>query len=183
MVYNFKDKLAYSQGVRLETDIQTIASMIPGCAKIDVAPLEQDKKGVDYVATLNHGATVLIDAKTREPNCSKYWRTGPELALEVWSVRPGGKYPKKLGWTLSTTSNVDYIMFTFDNSDSDQVFMYPFQLLRSTFLSNGRQWHGKYKVGIQDSGVWQSECIFVPESVVFDAMRQQMIGKYAGDVA
>lgn len=182
MVYNFNDKLAYSQGYRLKTDTQTIANMIPGCSMVNVASLEQDKKGVDYVATLNQGATILIDAKTREPGCSRYWQNGPEIALEVWSVRPGGQHPKKPGWTLSTTSNVDYVMFTFDKTDSDQVFMYPFQLLRSAFLKNGRQWHKTYKVGIQNSGSWQSECIFVPESVVFDAMRQQMLGKYAGNL-
>jgi hypothetical protein len=178
-VYSFSEMLSYSRGVREQTDALTIQRMIAGCVEVCKTSERDDRAGVDYVAALRKGATVLIDAKTRKPGCSKYWRQGPELALEVWSVMPGGKYQmpepkKKVGWTLCEAKNVDYILFTFDPLDSREVFLYPYQLLRMTFRRMLPQWHMLYKKDVQDSGTWQSQCLFVPESVVWSELRNSM---------
>lgn len=175
--YSFAEMLEYSRGVREQTDALTIQSMIDGCTQVVKTGVHDDRAGVDYVATLRKGATVLIDAKTRTPGCSRYWRQGPELALERWSVMPNGKYGAtqgKVGWTLCESKNVDYILFTFDSADSNEVFLYPYQLLRMTFRRMLPHWWQTFKVDIQDSVTWQSQCVFVPESVVWDALRDSM---------
>jgi len=174
--YDFDTMLAYSRGVRESTDLYTIKALIDGCTNVSKTDTATDRAGVDYVATLRGGAKVLIDAKARTPGCSRFWRNGPELALEVWSVLPnkGKGQDGKTGWTLSESSGVHYILFTFDAADTPEVFMYPFQLLRMAFRRNLTEWKKEYKVDRQSSGQWQSECVFVPEKVVWDAIRRAM---------
>lgn len=176
--YNMWDMLDYSRGVREKNDLATVQNLIAGCVSVVKTDSITDRAGVDYIATLRKGAEVTIDGKTRTRGCSKYWRSGPELALELWSVIPEHGSTGKAGWTVCETKNVDYILFTFDPSDSDLVFLYPFQLLRMTFRKNYYIWKAQgYKTDIQSSGSWKSECIFIPESVVWAAMRQVMTGK------
>lgn len=175
--YNMWEMLAYSRGVREATDLLTIQNLIDGCVSVMKTDSEIDKTGIDYIATLRKFAEVTIDGKARRPGCSKHWKQGPELALEKWSVKPANGSKGKVGWTLCEAKNVDYILFTFDPSDSDAVFLYPFQLLRMTFRRNYSEWWKHYKTDIQSSGSWKSECIFVPESVVWAALRQAMQGK------
>ncbi len=170
--YDFAEMLDYSNGVQQATDIDTIRALLPGCLDVVKTDILADKSGVDYVATLRRGAQVFIDAKTRQPGARKFWKDGaPELALELWSVLPNNGAPGKAGWTLSEASPVDYILYTFDPADCDRVFLYPFQLLRLTFRNNVTDWRKRYKPQIQSSGGWQSQCLFVPEHVVWDAMR------------
>lgn len=174
-IHDFATKLEYSRGVRQATDLDTIRALIAGCVNVEKTDEEQDRAGVDYVATLRKGGLVLIDGKTRTPGCSRHWRNGPELALELWSVRPENGREGKAGWTVCETKNVDYILFTFDPKDSDKVFLYPFQLLRMAFRAHYKSWkESGYKTDIQDSGGWHSECIFVPESVVWQSLRTVM---------
>ena len=92
MTYDFDERLAFSKGKRQSTDETTILSLLDGCVTVTASSTELDRRGVDYVATLRGGAEVYIDAKTREQGCSKYWKNSePELAIEIWSVLPGGE--------------------------------------------------------------------------------------------
>lgn len=146
---------------------------IPKCIGIRKTDIEQDKSGVDYVADIDGGAQVLIDAKTRMKGSRRFWKNGePELALEVYSVYE----TRKLGWTLSGSTNVDYILYTFDKSDHDKYYFLPFQLLRKTFWENGKEWARAYGVKWQTSDSWHSSAIFVPVSVVLPAINQTMCG-------
>lgn len=174
MFYDFNAKLCYSRGIRESTDLETLKSMIPGCLSVEKTSVEQDKQGIDYIATLRKGAKILIDAKTRTKNCAKYWKCGPELALEIWSVKPENGLNGKTGWTLNESCLVDYILFTFDPVDCNTAFLYPFQLLRTSFVLFYKQWKNEFKSDIQSSGLWKSECLFVPEDVVYAAMRSAM---------
>jgi hypothetical protein len=185
-LYRFDDMLQYSRGVREQTDALTIQAIIAGCVSVEKSGLVQDKNGVDYIATLRNGARVLIDAKTRQPGCSKYWRNGPELALERWSVMPGGRYgipatQSRVGWTLCERKEVDYILFTFPPADAGEVFLYPYQSLRMTFRRMFSQCWARYKHDTQDSGSWESECVFVPEATVWQAMRESVRFSAAAD--
>ena len=183
MKHSFTEKLAFSRGVRQDTDIETIMALIPGCVGVIKTDIEQDKKGTDYIATLRQGAQILIDAKARAKGASQWWKKdGPELALETWSVMPEGKYGKsfeqtKLGWTLDESKETDLILFTFDEGDTDKVFLICFQLLRMAFLKNLKLWARLYKTGTQDSSSWQSQCVFVPASVVLNAIKKISQGK------
>jgi hypothetical protein len=179
MIHDFDSKLAYSQGERQQNDIDTLMELILGCVSVEKTDTETDKTGIDYIATLRSGATIRIDAKTRERGCSRFWHNGPELAPEKWSVRPGGKYAisrsqAKAGWTLSEANDVDYIYCTFHDDDCRTCWLLPFQLYRMAFSKNLLMWACTYKSAIQDSGTWESECIFIPASVVTEAINDEM---------
>jgi hypothetical protein len=177
MIYDFHTMLQISRGVREANDLETLKALLPGCIDVHKTDLEQDRSGVDYLATLRRGAVVKIDGKTRTPGCSKWWRNSiPELALEKYSVIPCEGNTSKTGWTLSESSEVDYILFTFDPRDSSEVFLYPFQLLRSAFRAEIKAWYRLYRVAQQESDTWMSECVFVPEPIVWKAVRHIMHG-------
>jgi len=174
-MHAFDVKLAFSRGQRELTDMETLRTLIPGCVSVIKTPTETDKTGVDYIASLRRGAEIWIDAKTRELGASRFWRNGPELALEIWSVRPNGKYstPReqaKVGWTLCEANQVDMILYTFDASDSEDVFLVPFQHLRMAFQQNFSEWSVRYHRKNQDSFQWESQCIFVPADIVLKAI-------------
>ena len=177
MIHSFTDKLEYSMGEREKFDIQLLRQAICGCVGIKKTDTETDKTGIDYIATLRGGAQVFIDAKTREPGARRYWRDEPELALEKWSVVPTPQNHGKTGWTLSEESPVDMILYTFDKSDCDRFFILPFQHLRMAFVHNVKAWERMYPWKQQRSGSWRSEAMFVPASVVLDAVMREMTGK------
>lgn len=174
--HNFSQKLEFSLGAREKFDIELLGRAINGCVSVKKTDIAADKRGIDYVATLNGGAEIGIDAKAREKGASKFWRYGEaELALEIWSVCPSER-PGKVGWTLSDRSNVDMILYTFDKSDCDKFYLLPFQHLRMAFNRHGRSWCAKYLRKKQHSNGWTSEAVFVPASVVIAAIADEMIG-------
>lgn len=179
-IFDFEKKLAYSQGFRLKNDIETLKKLIDGCVSVVKTNLSKDKNGIDYIAMLRGKAEINIDAKTREPGCSQFWQNGePELAPEIWSVMPSGKYniPReqaKTGWTLDESKNSHYIFCTFDPADTDKVYLLPFQLYRMAFRRNLIIWREVYKQAIQDSGSWQSMCLFIPAFIVLNAINIEM---------
>lgn len=182
MKHNFQNDLDWSKGASAADDQLTILHLLDGCQKVEISSNLLDVSGVDYVATLRNGATVLIDSKTRKPGCSKFWRMGPEFALETWSVKPDGKYVthksrRKIGWTLCEHKRVDFILFKFDAADCEMAYLVCFQLLRIAFRRNHKNWYRCYKVDIQDNGNFESEAVFVPAVVVLKAVSEAGIGK------
>lgn len=187
---DWNEKFEYSLSAQQAFDVSLLKIHLPHCTDIRKTDTEQDKKGVDYIATLKGGAEVLIDAKTRTPGSKKYWKNGEaELALETWSV-----VDKKLGWTLNDKTEVDYILYTFSPAEWDKYYFFPFQLLRKAFISNGKQWQSVYGKKIQytrsNTVSWCSEAIFVPASVVVRAVsdtlhgdmpKRNFIEKYIGE--
>lgn len=182
MTHDFDKYLDWSKGSLGPEDRATIAAMVPGCISVEPSSELLDKAGVDWVATLRRGAQVLIDCKSRRPGCSRYWRQGPELALETWSVCPGGKFgieksKSKVGWTLCERKTVDLILFKFDPSDCRDVFLVCFQLLRIAFRNHHADWTGRFKVDTQDNGRFESRAVFVPADVVLQAIDLASRGK------
>ena len=173
VIYSFTERLQFSKGARQDTDAATILSLLDGCVSVESASVALDKQGVDYVATLRRGSEVFIDAKSRERGCSRFWNGNPELAIERWSVMPGGKYSQaspKTGWTLDEAKKTDMILYTFDPSDCDIAFLFPFQSLRIAARRNITEWERRFKVDVQDSGSWQSQAVFVPAPDVITAV-------------
>lgn len=181
MKHDFQEDLALTKGDGQNRDTAILIALIPGAVSALPASTAADKNGIDYVVTLRRGAQIFVDSKTRRIGCSKYWSkdpTGllvPELALEKWSVMPGGKYSihkdrSKVGWTLCTRKKTDFILYVFDPSDSKDVFLFSFQLLRLAFLAQGAAWFSTYKHESQDNGKWESESVFVPAPVVQTAV-------------
>ena len=169
--YDFNEMLMFSQGSKLDSDIDTIKKILLGTTYVEKSSTDLDKMGVDFIATLRGGAQVFIDVKTRQDGCSKYWNGEPEVAIEKWSAIPNKLSKGKVGWTLDEKKLCDMIMYTFPKNDCNKVFLLGFQTLRIATRLNIESWYGKYKVGVQNSGNWKSEAVFVPISVVFKAMK------------
>lgn len=179
MIRDFQEHLNFSRGVREKTDIETLRSMIPGAVRVEKTDTDTDKLGIDYRVRLRRGAVINVDAKARDAGCSRYWtdrRHGaskgePDLALEIYSVVPNNGKRGKVGWTLNESSDVDLILFTFDPSDYEFAFLVGFQNLRIAFREFLPLWMKWYPPPPpQNSGGWMSQCIFVPETVVHQAM-------------
>jgi hypothetical protein len=180
-LYDFNERLGFSKGRRQDNDLATIKTMIAGCDDVQIAPVDLDRQGVDYIATLRGKAQVLIDAKARDAGCSQHWHGEPELALEDWSVLPENGNAGKVGWTLDERKMSDLILFTFAPQDTPICYLISFQLLRIAFRQNCISWRGQYKKDIQDSGTWRSRCVFVPISVVFAAIQSASISYQTGN--
>ena len=181
--YSFRERLAFSTQANGRTFEKIISDTLPGVARVEKTDTATDKTGVDYVATLRRGATVNVDLKLRDHGCRKFWRvSGEELALETWSVKPAPPTTiGKVGWTLDESKATHYTLHVFSPSDSDQVFLLPFQLLRKAFRRNGRGWIKTFgPLREQSSGRWKSECLFVPASVVLAAIAEASISSARG---
>jgi hypothetical protein len=172
--YGFESKLAFSRGIRESTDLETIRAMIVGCTTVVKADVDLDRVGIDYIATLRRGRQIYIDAKAREAGCSQYWRNGPELALELWSVVPENGADGRVGWTLDEAKQTELVLFTFDPSDHESCYLVSFQLLRMAFHTFLHEWRLAYPSPLQktrhNGGVWHSQCVFVPVPVVYEAI-------------
>lgn len=173
---NFSQCLEYSLGSRLSFDETVLLQMIPNAVKVIKTEMAEDKLGVDYIVYLKDGSKITIDAKTRQPNSSRYWRYGePELCIERYSVVEC----KKLGWLLKDSEiHPDYILYTFDKSDSDKVYLIPFLLLKKAVYTNGIKWREKYKIFTQPNssyGGYHSDAMFIPASVLIKAVSDEMV--------
>lgn len=178
MMFDFKERLAWSKGTRQRTDIETIKAMIDGCVRVDIADEHLDRRGIDYVATFRGGGQARIDAKARDRGASRYWsKDMPDLALEDWSVMPKDGRPGKVGWTLDESKQTDLVLFTFDPSDTDKCYLVSFQLLRMAFRRNRDTWLKRYKDASQKNNGWYSHCIFVPVRTVLLAITQASCGR------
>lgn len=182
MTYDFDERLLWSKGRRQGSDIDTLRAMFPTCLSVTKTSEAEDRAGTDYVIELRRGARLKVDAKARDKGCRQYWKAGPEVALEVWSVKPGGKYGIRkpaVGWTLDESKEIDLILFTFDPADHQFAYVRPLPLLRETFRRNYSDWRMSYKSDTQDSYRWESECVFVP-LVVVDMAIEAMSRRKAG---
>lgn len=171
MIHDFGERLAFSQSeAHVKAVTEFLKREIPGCVDAVKTDITTDKKGIDYIVKLKGGAEIGVDEKMRDKGASKYWYYDEaELALETWSV-----YRSVLGWTFSTKTNVDYILYTFDPSDWDKAYLFPYQLLRMALHHNGEDWAEKFSIKLQTSNGWQSQAMFVPASVVVDAVAAEM---------
>lgn len=175
-VHNFSDKLECSKSTLSESVEGTLMAMIPECKRVYQSEEKDDRNGVDYWAELESGRLIAVDHKTREAGCRTWWVANePELALEIWSDVKA----KAIGWTLDAAKQTEYIFYSFDQEDSSECFLIPFQLLRAVFKNNGRTWCKIYgqkpQKSINNYGKsWESMAVFVPASVVLHAVFRAM---------
>lgn len=183
--YEFFDKLNYSFEVTSKFDMEVLKQVIPNCRDVRKSSMERDKFGIDYIATLKGGSEVYIDGKTREVGTSKWWKYGePELALETWSVCPGGKYNtpnnlKKPGWSWDSSKLSDLILYTFHPSDTSNAYILPFQHIRMAVHKYMREWIAKYGMKTQETEIngfrYESQAVFIPASVLVEAISDMSV--------
>lgn len=173
---NFNQCYEYSLGARERFDTSLLSKFIPNFKSVIKTDSETDKKGIDYIATLRDGSTITIDAKTRVKGSSKYWKNNePELALEQWSVVE----QKKVGWVFKDSDqHPNYILYTFDRSDTDKFYFIPYLLLRKAAYRNWKQWEKMYGIKYQPNnshGGYTSSAIFIPANTLISAVSNEMI--------
>lgn len=183
MICSFTEDLEFSQGGRMQTDMDILKQSIRKCVSVKKTSIEEDKKGVDYIVTLEDGATIRVDAKRRRKGASKSWtrRDEPELAIETWSVITTDGQRKK-GWTFNTGKECDLILYVFDPEDTDKYYLIPFPLLRQASINNLVTWDYRYRQRTQRSIGWKSKCMMVPASVVLEAVKAEMVKQLTGDI-
>jgi len=173
--YEFNERLIFSTQSNGRPFEEIISTVLPGIISVEKTNVEIDKTGIDYIATLRRGSKINIDLKLRDIGCSKFWKHGEELALELWSVVPDDIHKTgNVGWTLDESKKTHYTLHAFNKLDSDKIFILPFQLLRKSYINNFKEWntiykHGtqtSYKHGTQSSGTWKSECILCPQTLL-----------------
>ena len=161
-----------------EQDIDIIKRILPDVLTVEQADADTDKRGIDYIAVLVGGARIGIDVKRRELGAAKHWKNGvPECALELWSsIRTDGS--SKAGWTLNTSTDVDFILFLFDDVPSISLLV-PFQILRKAYLANLDRWRRDYppidQVSKRDVCQWRSMVQFVPINEVMQAIQRAQL--------
>jgi hypothetical protein len=173
----FKDKFDFA-AKKQEQDILLIKSLFPDLDQVQTCSDYQDRKGGDYAGINEEGLHEYIDIKRREPGSSKYWKRGPEVAIELESVVTGGKYniPEgRIGWTLDDKKQTDWIIYAFDPSDSPLTFHVPFQVLKDTVKEHLEEWKTKHRVFYQDSGQWQSSAMFIPLYIIEQLCRETWV--------
>ena len=181
MIHKFKERLAFSLGERGKRDMEILKRAIPNCVDIIKTDEKTDREGIDYIVTLKGGAKINVDLKARDKGISKYWKNGKEdLVLEIWSVCKTEKNEGKIGWTLSDKTNVDLILYTFDEADSKNYYLFPYQLLRMAFERNKEAWIKKYGRKYAYNTSWSTENVFVPATEIMDAIRAEMQGEIKG---
>ena len=179
MAYDFRTQLEFSTGSRqIDLDSRALKAYFLNVESVDKTDPEIDKTGIDYIVTLKTGVQITVDTKTRWKGCSRYWKEGPELALEIWSQKwpPGSGREDVVGWTIDTRKQCDYIMFRFDPSDCKQYYILPFQQLNRATRHNYKEWEHRYggqQRQMQTRADYYSTCIFVPAYNVMNAVKRE----------
>ena len=131
-----------------------------------VSNRDEDKAGADFVMNCD-GIPVFVDIKTRADGCSSYWKCGPELALEDWSVIPDDNNFGQVGWTRDEQKVTTFVLHLFSPVDSELSYLFPFQRLVAAYKEHRAEWLERFQVADQRSRRHTSRCVFVPASVVF----------------
>lgn len=181
MEHDFYEDLKMSyESCQLETDQETLKQYFENTISVEKTKPAVDKTGIDYYVKLQNGKKIGVDVKTRRQGVSRYWTSEPDLTIEKWSQFWGGNYDKrnKWGWTVDTEKQCDYIMYKFDKSDCDKVFIYPFHQLAKAANRNGPKWEATYglKSVDQSSAGYVTKCVFVPVSEVSEAVKREFTG-------
>ncbi len=166
--YDFAERMVMSEGVQVNADIESILrGALLGVVGVRPATISEDRNGTDHWIDRVNERSLSVDVKARAQDFSV--RGHDDLALELWSVRPDLLTSGKLGWTLDPRKQTDYILWIWH--DTGRWCLVPFPLLSAAFKVHFDEWCG-YKHAIQNSGRWESECIYVPRRVVWRAIYQ-----------
>ena len=169
---DFNEQLETSYRYRDE-DIRIIGEFFPLHTSIIVATVAMDKAGADYIVTMKGGKELNVDVKRRiGEDCKKYARHGEmELALETYSIVEDETHQKKYGWTVDPAKVTDYILYAFDRNVCDVCYIFPYQSLKQAFIRYFKEWKSTgYSIKQQDNGGYKSEAMFVPVSVLRNAI-------------
>lgn len=154
--FSFDERLRWSDGYASSSEIGLILrEHIPGCVSVERADTTADRNGTDWWCIRTAPLRRLsVDAKVRSLDPIEQFGMD-DLALETWSV-----IDKKVGWTRDPSKHSDFILWLF--TTTNRFVLIPFPMLCHVFSRKWREWSAAYRTEQQNSGTWQSECVFVP---------------------
>jgi len=164
--YDFGERLTFSQGHDERGVRAVLLNRIPAAVAVLRASDTDDRNGTDYWVERRAPLPRLsVDVKVREEDYAakpEPWRAD-DLALETWS-----DIGRKVGWTRDESKRTDYVLWFW--ADTARFVLVPFHPLCHVFSRYWEQWMRTYKVARQNSGNWQSECVFVPRPIVLQTI-------------
>lgn len=182
--HDFKDRLAFSEGVEMGGDVLSrIAEMVPNATSILRAEVEDDRNGTDYWIERTHGLPpVSIDVKHRSFCPIERWQSD-DACIETTSVYKGERQPwddalrVKVGWTLNYAKRTDFIVYTWPTADGGTRFWtVPFLPLCAASRANWRAWAAQYKERPAGNFGYLTLNTYPPRVVIVGAMRKFMAG-------
>lgn len=170
--YDFTTELSRTQ--RDSSDLvvkDLLLKMFPGATSARSTTLIEDRSGID-ISLLYGKRELSFDVKFRDLDPVDRYGID-DLALETWSVVE----TSKVGWTRDSSKRSDYVLWYF--TSSGRWALLPFPLLCTIFSENWQKWRNQYRHAVQESnkGEWHSECVFVPQQVIWDAILARFTGR------
>lgn len=158
--YDFAERQRFSYGKANRDDVgKILKENVPACIDVMQATETEDRNGTDWWCVRKAPLRNLsVDVKARDLDPVETFGTD-DLALETWSV-----LNSKPGWTRDANKQTDYVLWMFPTG---RWVLIPFPMLCAVFAEKWQAWREKYKTRVQDSGTWQSECVFVPRREVW----------------
>jgi hypothetical protein len=160
--YDFAERLEWSEGFLDGGIARVLQDRIPGCYSVEKASEAGDRAGTDYWALRHELPSLSIDVKVRSTDWAV--RGEDDLALETWSV-----VGKKPGWTRDDGKRTDYVLWYW--TDTGRFVLISFPALCRVFGRYWSEWREQFKSARQQSGGWQSECVFVPRELVLEKLK------------
>ena len=183
-IHRFEDDRLRSEGFATVDALGDILAVsIPLCTNIKKATRKEDRDGTDFWAERVGLPSLSIDLKAaNRPDYSVHlspYKRRDDLALETWSLVPktSRDCPNgKVGWSRDPNKRTDYICWYWP--DTRRFCIVPFPPLCQIFSRDWQNWtkaNSKY-VKRQPNGAYESECVFVLRSVVFNALTRWSCG-------
>ena len=186
MTYDFQEQLAFSHGIDCHAGIMRhLIDSVAGASRMVKATENEDRSGTDYWIERRNGRSLSVDFKHR--SFCPIERFGPEyddVCIETCSVFRGPNRPPfvegqrvKVGWTLNEMKRTDFIVYTWPASDGKRRFwVVPFPQLCRTAQKHADDWASRYhERSTPNPGYWTLN-VYVPRSVVRDAMKPLFYG-------
>jgi hypothetical protein len=175
--YGFDERLRFADGhaPSLAAVDRVLLNRIPGALTVVRADIIDDKAGTDFWVKRQGLPALSVDMKIRADD----WSVKPpdypdDLALESWSVVPVGGHTGIVGWTRNAAKRSDFILWYW--RDTGRFFLVSFPALCCVFSRLWQDWRAQFKTRAQSTpGAdgrcgWQSECIFVPRSILVETL-------------
>jgi hypothetical protein len=184
MPHNFRERLAFSEGVDVSGDVLSrIAEMVPNATNILRAGEADDRNGTDYWIERTHGLPAIsIDVKHRSFCPIERW-SSDDACIETTSVYSGEKEPWedilriRRGWTIDYTKRTDFIVYTWPTLDGGMRFWtVPFLPLCAASREHWRNWAKQYKERPALNQGYLTLSVYPPRAVIIAAIRKYMAG-------
>jgi len=160
---NFTEDLNFSYSASLEgfweqiykkafSDIESIEL---------VTNLQMQRKGVDRIIYLKNGHKINIEEKIRRTEYN-------DILLEYISVDK----TNAPGW-IEKDLAIDYLAYGF--IQSQRVYLFPWQMLRRTWLHYKNNWLKKYKRIVAKNETYNTLSIAIPTDILRNAVKTAMV--------